>query len=332
MEIAESHVKAMRPKELEFTSRKEGYQRFHTATIRNLVAKLETAEEIKTNSITPFICGIFAKFHGLHLVWSQLIRCLSELDCLFSLATVSLGKETMCRPEFISRKENGNKAYLELRDSRNPCISATGIKFVPNDVILGQLGNEENNPYVLLVTGPNMGGKSTILRQTCICVLMAQLGCYVPAAKCILTPVDRIFTRIGASDKLLEGKSTFFVEMEEAKNIVEKATPDSLVIIDELGRGTSTFDGVAIAQAVLENLVGKIACRCLFSTHYHMLLEKVKNKHEVGLFHMQADVNQNTDEISFKYKFSQGVCPESFGIQVAKIAGLPVSLIIEINK
>lgn len=150
------------------------------------------------------------------------------------------------------------------------------------------------------------------------------MAAFVPATKCTLTPVNRIFTRVGASDKLLEGKSTFFVEMEEAKNIVENATADSLVIIDELGRGTSTFDGLAIAHAVFDRLISKTGCRALFSTHYHMIVEKVKDKPEVGLYHMEADVNEKTDEISFKYKFIPGVCPKSFGIQVAKIAGLPV--------
>ena len=121
-----------------------------------------------------------------------------------------------------------------------------------------------------------MGGKSTLLRQTCIGVILAQIGCYVPATKCILTPVDRIFTRIGASDRILEGKSTFFVEMEETKNVLQWATPRSLAILDELGRGTSTFDGYAIANAVMQFLVKKLACRTLFSTHYHMLLDEFK--------------------------------------------------------
>jgi len=231
----------------------------------------------------------------------------------------------MCRPRFISKAENGNKPYLELRKMRHPCIEATGVRFVPNDTVMGECETvNTNNPRVLLVTGPNMGGKSTILRQTCLAVIMAQLGCYVPAEKVVLTPVDRIFTRIGASDRLLEGKSTFFVEMEEAKNVVEYATSESLAIMDELGRGTSTFDGLAIAEAVLNCVVKRIKCRTLFATHYHLLVEKVKELSEVGLYYMESDVNEETDEISFKYRFMPGVCPKSFGIQVAKLAGLPV--------
>ena len=220
---------------------------------------------------------------------------------------------------------------------RHPCIVATGLKFVPNDTVLGELVGsvgkiKSEAHHVLLVTGPNMGGKSTILRQTCIAVIMAQLGCFVSATKCLLTPVDRIFTRIGASDRLLEGKSTFFVEMEETKNVLDYATSESLVIMDELGRGTSTFDGMAIAQSVLNSIIKRIQCRTLFSTHYHMLVERVKEMPEVGMFYMAADVNETTDEIVFKYQFMPGVCPKSFGIQVAKIAGLPVTFLCHPNR
>jgi len=129
---------------------------------------------------------------------------------------------------------------------RHPC-AARGKKFIPNDTII-------DKDSVLLVTGPNMGGKSTLLRQTCLGVILAQMGCFVPADSCILTPVDRIFTRLGASDRILEGKSTFFVEMEETNNILKGATFKSLAIVDELGRGTSTFDGFSIACAVLHHL------------------------------------------------------------------------------
>eukprot|EP00826_Nyctotherus_ovalis_P020446 TRINITY_DN1641_c0_g1_i11.p1 TRINITY_DN1641_c0_g1~~TRINITY_DN1641_c0_g1_i11.p1 ORF type:complete len:237 (+),score=90.54 TRINITY_DN1641_c0_g1_i11:540-1250(+) len=233
----------------------------------------------------------------------------------------------MCRPQFIKKEENKGEPYLELRRVRHPCIEATGLTFVPNDIAMGRLNSQSHDPRLLLVTGPNMGGKSTVLRQTCVAVIMAQLGCFVPAEKCLLTPVDRIFTRIGASDRLLEGKSTFFVEMEEAKNVLEYATDESLAIMDELGRGTSTFDGLAIAEAVLDFVVKKIKCRTLFATHYHLLVEKVKGMREVELYYMEFDVNEESDEIRFKYRFVPGVCPKSFGIQVAKIAGLPVILL-----
>lgn len=157
---------------------------------------------------------------------------------------------------------------------RHPCVSFMNADkpFVPNDTLI----SPNQDQTLLLVTGPNMGGKSTLLRQTCIAVILAQIGCYVPAESLTLTPVDRIFTRLGASDRILEGKSTFYVEMEETRNIISFATFKSLAIVDELGRGTSTFDGYSIAHAVLKFLVNNLRCRTLFATHYHMLLDEFR--------------------------------------------------------
>lgn len=174
-------------------------------------------------------------------------------------------------------------------------------------------------------------------------MILAQIGCYVPASKCILTPVDRIFTRLGASDRILEGKSTFFVEMEETNSILRFATFKSLAIVDELGRGTSTFDGFSIACAVLRYLVDNIACRSLFSTHYHMLLEQFRNVPGVCSYHMACKAfnkseelgdnddstsspGEDCDRITFLYKFVEGECPRSFGMNVAHMAGLPPSV------
>ena len=146
---------------------------------------------------------------------------------------------------------------------RHPGVVSTGVNFIPNDTVIGRRFDQEEmvedtNPYILLITGPNMGGKSTLLRQTSIAVILAQIGCYIPAEKWVLTPVDRVFTRIGASDRILEGKSVFFVELEETKQVLDYATSSSLIIMDELGRGTSTFDGFAIAKSVLDYLVKSI--------------------------------------------------------------------------
>ena len=161
---------------------------------------------------------------------------------------------------------------------------------------------------------------------------MAQVGCYVPCISCRITPVDRIFTRLGASDRLLEGKSTFFVEMEECKNVIQQATHKSLAILDELGRGTSTFDGYSIAHAVLNYLVDKIKCRAMFSTHYHMLLEDFKNRPGIKSYHMSYRSNEEGDRVMFMYKFIKGHCPKSFGINVARMAGIPKSIISKANK
>jgi len=174
---------------------------------------------------------------------------------------------------------------------RHPCVQSvmgdsSSKKFIPNDLALGQ-------PHTLLITGPNMGGKSTLLRQTCLAAIMAQIGCFVAAESCRMTTVDRVFTRIGASDRILENKSTFFVELEETKAICELATPSSLVIMDELGRGTSTFDGYSIAHSVLSYLIKRVSCRTLFTTHYHMLVDDFRDLPQtVGLYRMAAQVQE----------------------------------------
>ncbi len=142
-----------------------------------------------------------------------------------------------------------------------------------------------------------------------------------------LTPVDRIFTRIGASDRILEGKSTFYVEMEETKSILMSATFKSLAIVDELGRGTSTFDGYSIAHSVLKYMVEKVCCRTLFSTHYHMLLDDFRERPKVQLYHMACRANEARDEVVFLYRFEKGECPVSFGLNIARMAGLPRKVI-----
>lgn len=180
---------------------------------------------------------------------------MAELDVLLSLSKVSFNGGKNSRPQFLTDSE----PYLEIFDMRHPCITPKYLKFmltlqkiltafflfkrIGTDFIENDIAMGKGSPHVLLLSGPNMGGKSTLLRQVCIITIMAQLGCYVPASRCILTPVDQIFTRIGASDDILGGRSTFMVELQETSNILKYATSNSLVILDELGRGTSTFDG-----------------------------------------------------------------------------------------
>lgn len=175
-----------------------------------------------------------------------------------------------------------------------------------------------------------MGGKSTYLRQTCIAAILAQIGCFVPAEKCHMSVVDRVFTRIGASDRILENKSTFFVELEETKTIMDEATSNSLVIMDELGRGTSTYDGYSIAHSVLTYLTRKVGCRTLFTTHYHMLVNEVSDlvkEGKIDLYHMKSEYDEETNHLKFLYKFERGVAPQSFGIFVAKMAGIQESVL-----
>jgi DNA mismatch repair protein MSH6 len=201
-------------------------------------------------------------------------------------------------------------------------METLGTDYIPNDLVLNGSGEQ-----MVLLTGPNMGGKSTLLRQTCIAVIMSQLGCYIPAKKCRLTPFDRIFTRIGANDNIMAGQSTFMVELSETSKILKEATPRSLVILDELGRGTSTFDGYAIAYAVLHYLVTNIGCLGLFSTHYGTLTSEFQDIKSVALKYMSFHVDKVSKLVTFLYKLQDGVCPESYGMNVARMASIPNQII-----
>ncbi|MFP4085833.1 MAG: DNA mismatch repair protein MutS [Desulfobacteraceae bacterium] len=215
-------------------------------------------------------------------------------------------------------------ALLDIRDGRHPVIelSVQNEDFVPNDIRL-----DSEKQQVMIITGPNMAGKSTILRQTALTVLMAQMGSFVPAAKAVIGIVDRIFTRVGASDDLARGRSTFMVEMNETANILRHASAKSLVVLDEIGRGTSTYDGLSIAWAVAEALHDKDGkgVRTLFATHYHELTELVASKQRVKNFNIA--VREWNDNIVFLRKLVPGGTSRSYGIQVARIAGLPEAVI-----
>ncbi len=213
---------------------------------------------------------------------------------------------------------------LAIVDGRHPVIEALnqGERFVPNDTLLD---NDENQ--IIVITGPNMAGKSTFMRQVALIVLMAHMGSFVPATEARIGMVDRIFTRVGASDNLARGQSTFMVEMMEAANILRNATPKSLVILDEIGRGTSTFDGVSIAWAVAEYLHdnGEHAAKTLFATHYHELTELSVTRRRIKNFNIA--VKEWNEQIIFLRKIVPGGASHSYGIQVARLAGLPLEVI-----
>ena len=192
--------------------------------------------------------------------------------------------------------------------------------FTPNDVLLDDRENK-----LLIITGPNMSGKSTFMRQTAIIVLMAQMGCFVPAKYAQIGVVDQIFTRVGASDDLTAGQSTFMVEMNEVAEIIKNATKNSLVILDEIGRGTSTFDGISIAKSVAEHICKKIGCKTLFATHYHELIT-MENEMQ-GVRNFSVAVSRRGDDIKFLHKIIEGGTDDSYGIEVAKLAGIPNSVI-----
>ena len=186
--------------------------------------------------------------------------------------------------------------------------------FVPNDT---RLNHEDCE--IMLITGPNMAGKSTYMRQTALLVLMAQIGSFIPAREAVIAPVDRIFTRIGASDDLVSGQSTFMVEMNEVAQILKYATSDSLVILDEIGRGTSTFDGMSIARAVIEHIREKVHAKTLFATHYHELTDLEDDK----IRNFCIAVKEKGRDITFLRRIIAGAADKSYGIHVARLAGLP---------
>ncbi len=237
----------------------------------------------------------------------------SEIDALSALAEVA-DRENYCMPEV-----DGNDV-IDIRDGRHPVVEKMidfGT-FVPNDTIL----DTDLNRFSI-ITGPNMAGKSTYMRQVALIVILAQMGSFVPASKARIGIADRIFTRVGASDDLSAGQSTFMVEMSEVAGIINSATPKSLLILDEIGRGTSTFDGLSIAWAVTEFISNKakIGCRALFATHYHELTE-LEGKLP-GVKNYCITVEEKDDNIIFRRKIIRGGADESYGIQVAKLAGIP---------
>eukprot|EP01084_Bolivina_argentea_P000814 1498_1 len=307
--------------------------RYQTDTILKLLKTRERQLNEKETLLRDAARATFARFVTYGAIWKQIVRNVAVLDCLLSLAHVSQHAPhfEMTRPVFVEKRSD-EKAFLEIRNCFHPCIDETQLnsigyngasKFIPNDTVLG---TKENPANFVIVTGPNMGGKSTLLRQTCIAVILAHIGCYVPCSMMQLTPVDRIFTRVGANDRILAGQSTFMVELEETSNILMHATSNSLVILDELGRGTSTFDGTSIAYAVAKTLIDDKRCRCLFSTHYHGLCDSFKADQNVAMYHMAYQ--QRNDEITFLYKFIKGICDNSHGINCATLAGLPEDLLI----
>jgi DNA mismatch repair protein MutS len=208
-------------------------------------------------------------------------------------------------------------AELLINEGKHPVLAETlGPEFVPNDIELGDKAGD-----ILVLTGPNMSGKSTYIRQTALLVIMAQTGSFIPAKDAQLGLVDRIFTRVGASDELVRGQSTFMVEMTETANIINNATEKSLVILDEVGRGTSTYDGLSLAWAITEYIANKLKCRTLFATHYHELTELAELFTNVK--NCNVAVREWMDEVVFLHKILPGGTDKSYGIHVAKLAGVP---------
>ena len=292
-----------------------GGERFITPELKEMEAKILGADDRAQN----LEYQLFQKLRDETLREIEPIQqtadAIAVLDVLCALAeTARLFR--YCRPEL------SDSLRLVIRDGRHPVLDQNLVdeKFVPNDTEL-----DGENIRMAIVTGPNMAGKSTYIRQVALIVLMAQIGSFVPAESAEIGLVDRIFTRVGASDDLARGQSTFMVEMNETANIINNATDRSLVILDEIGRGTSTFDGLSIAWSVAEFLYDKIKARTLFATHYHELTKLAEDRK--GVCNLNVAVREWNEQIIFLRKIIPGGADKSYGIQVARLAGLPKEIL-----
>jgi DNA mismatch repair protein MutS len=290
-------------------------ERFITEELKVWEDRVLSAEE-KQKAVELSLFNELRKWLMEHLAKIQTISDnIAFLDSLVSFAEAA-STNNFTRPVFTDSDS------LEIEEGRHPVIENLGLgdPFVPNDTSI-----QKNGDFIHLITGPNMAGKSTYLRQTGLICLLAQVGSFVPAKFARLSMVDRIFTRVGASDRLAKGLSTFLVEMQELANILNNATKKSLVLLDEIGRGTSTFDGLSIAWALVEHIHEKIGAKTLFATHYHELTELPLIL--TGVRNYNVSVKEWNEEIIFLRKIVEGACDHSYGIQVARLAGVPAAVI-----
>ena len=284
--------------------------RYTTEELKELEAKILGSSDAATRLEEHLFSEIVEMLAKNIPVFQRIAGAIAMLDCLVSLATVAK-ENKYCRPEIA---EGG---ALEIEEGRHPVVEAISKeRFVPNDCTL-----DNGDSRTMIITGPNMAGKSTYLRQVALITYMAHIGSFVPAKRARVPLTDRIFTRIGASDNLILDRSTFMVEMTEVANILRNATERSLLILDEVGRGTSTFDGLSIAWSVIEHLTQKVRAKTLFATHYHELTE-LEGKLE-GVKNYKINVREIAGSIVFLRKIVRGGASRSFGVEVAALAGVP---------
>uniref|UniRef100_A0A1B6HAN9 DNA mismatch repair protein n=1 Tax=Homalodisca liturata TaxID=320908 RepID=A0A1B6HAN9_9HEMI len=331
LEIPEAACRKITSSDYLLQGQRKGFKRYWTSKTKEFLENQMAAEERKKNVLHGLRKRIFSRFSERYTDWMAAVQCVSVLDVLMSFAEYSRRQEgDICIPEF-QPTDTCIQPFVKLKGGSYPCTTGDEV-FIPNDTVIGD--PTTRSPSLILVTGPNMGGKSTLMRQLGLLTIMAQLGCRVPAESLKLSPVDRIFTRLGANDDIMAGESTFYVELCETSAILAHASKHSLVLIDELGRGTSTYDGTAIANAVLRQLT-TMQCRTLFSTHYHSLVEDFKDCDNVALGHMACMAESEMEEegegiqenITFLYKFAAGACPKSYGFNAARLAGVPAHII-----
>ncbi|XVF32881.1 hypothetical protein REPUB_Repub17cG0121200 [Reevesia pubescens] len=319
------------PRDYELRSSKKGFFRYWTPYIKKFLAELSQAESEKETALKNILQRLIVRFCEDHNKWRLLVSTTAELDVLISLAIASDFYEgPTCRPLILGSSSSNEVPCFSAKGLGHPILRSDSLgngAFVSNDIAIGGSGHAS----FILLTGPNMGGKSTLLRQVCLAVILAQVGADVPAEHFKLSPVDRIFVRMGGKDHIMAGQSTFLTELSETALMLSSATQHSLVALDELGRGTSTSDGQAIAESVLEYFVHKVQCRGMFSTHYHRLAVDYQNNSKISLCHMACHVGNGADgveEVTFLYRLTAGACPKSYGVNVARIAGLPDSVLL----
>jgi DNA mismatch repair protein MutS len=304
-------------------------ERFTTPELKEYESKILDAQE----KIVELERRLFAELRSAVAAEARRIRqtalALAEVDVLGSLANIA-ALRNYCRPVFESGEDVEHAGDLEIVEGRHPVIelqelAAGSERFVPNDIFLNSAAKNATHNIVVL-TGPNMGGKSTYLRQAALIVIMAQMGSFVPARSARMGIVDRVFTRIGASDNVARGRSTFMVEMTETAAILHTATARSLILLDEVGRGTSTYDGLAIAWAAVEYLHARVRAKTLFATHYFELTELAEQLSGVKNYHVS--VKEAGGSVVFLRRVEPGAADRSYGIEVAKLAGLPNEVVV----
>ena len=332
MELPLTHIKHVPSTGFRQESKVAKYIRYRTPTVDACLHKIQVAYDTIAAESKKILIKIQREFtqSASSVAVYNLIDSLSALDCLFSLALLA-SEGGWIKPKL--KEQSG----IKIVNGRHPVIDRLlreqGHQYVPNDVLI----DKQNGQQIQMVTGPNMGGKSSYLRQAAVICLLAQIGSFVPAESAELGIVDGIYVRLGSHDSLLDGESSFLIEIRETSMILSTATDRSLLVLDELGRGTSTFDGIALAHATLEWLVTHIKCMTLFVTHYPELLELVPVfKNRMQSCHMgfsrkaviqSEGLDVSTDQITFLYKLSPGTSPSSFGMNVARLAGIPSSII-----
>ncbi|MGD8726645.1 MAG: DNA mismatch repair protein MutS [Gemmatimonadales bacterium] len=313
IEVTKTHRHAV-PDHYERRQTLTNAERYVTPELKDYEGKVLGAEEQVLQMERDLVRSLYDAVAQRLVRLQHVARTVATLDVLAAFAETAV-RERYIRPVVTDGED------LELRGCRHPVVERMlpQGKFIPNDIVLNDAAR------VMLLTGPNMAGKSTVLRQTGHAVILAQIGAFVPADAATVGVVDRVFTRVGASDSLGRGQSTFMVEMNETSSILHGATRRSLVLLDEIGRGTATFDGVAIAWAVTEHLHDRIGCKTIFATHYHELTQLTEELHHARNFNVA--VKESGDDIVFLHRLEPGGSDRSYGIHVGRLAGLPGAVV-----